>query len=167
LSASSFRHLLVVIGDEQDEMWALLDRAVELADAEHARLTLAKTCGPGRVAMCLCSFAALACAPPVRAEQLQLEASRRLAQAAEFVPAAIPLCTLVLGTDTPRSLRRLVQTGSYDLIVASQCELRRDHGLRRAIRKLGIAALMVTTEPVAQSRLLARKAFRPRPAPQI
>ena len=39
-----------------------------------------------------------------------------------------------------------------------------DRGLRRAIRKLGIAALMVTSEPVAQSQLPARKAFRPRPA---
>jgi hypothetical protein len=166
MSASSFHHLLALLDDEKEAMWAVLDRAVELADAEHARLTLAKTTAPGPIAVCMCSFIALASAPPVTDEELQADASRRLAQAAEFVPDSISLCTVLLGADTPRALLRLVERGDYDLIVASERDLRHDRGLRRAIRKLGIAALLVTEEPVAQSRLLSREAFRPRPATQ-
>ena len=167
MSASSFHHLLALVDEDEDAMWVVLDRAVELADAEHARLTLATTAGMGRVAMCMCSFAVLSCAPPLTQECLEADASRRLARAAEFVPASIPLCTVVLGSEIGRSLRCLVARGEYDLILASATQLRRNRSLRRAIRKLGIAALMVTAEPVAQSRLLSRKAFRPRPAPQI
>ena len=166
MSASSFHHLLALIDDDKHAMWSVLDRAVELAEAENARLTLAKTTAPGRVAVCMCSFVALGYAPPVSDEQLQAEASRRLAQAAEFVPPTIPLCTVLLCADTARGLRRLVQRGDYDLIVAGERDLRHHPSLRRAIRKLGIAALMVSEEPVAQSRLLSREAFRPRPATQ-
>ena len=147
-------------------MWmTVLDRAVELADAEHARLTLAKTSGLGRVGMCLCSFTVLTCAPPVSKEQLQAEASQRLAQAAESVSDWIPLSTVVLSSDTPRALERLVERSGHDLIVVSESDLAHNRGLRRAVCKLGIAALMVTSEPMAQSRLPVHRAFRPRPAP--
>lgn len=157
--------MLVLVGDDDAATEAVLERAVEMADAEHARLTLAKTSAVGRVGLCLCSFTALTCVPPVTREQLQAEAAQRLARVAESVPDWIPLSTVVLGCDTPRALERLVERDAYDLIVVSESDALHRRGLRRTIRKLGIAALMVTSEPVAQPQPPLRKAFRPRPAP--
>ncbi|HZE05262.1 MAG TPA: hypothetical protein VE127_08570, partial [Solirubrobacteraceae bacterium] len=41
------KHVLAVLEDGESRLWSALDRAIELADAEHARLTLAKTTDPG------------------------------------------------------------------------------------------------------------------------
>jgi hypothetical protein len=156
--------VLALVGDDEDATTSVLDRAVELADAEHARLTLAKTSGAGRVALCLCSFTVLTCAPAVTREQMQAEAAQRLAQVADSIPDWIPLSTVVLGCDTPRALERLVEHGAYDLLVVSERDVLQ-RGLRRAIRRLGIATLMLAAEPVAQPQPPVRRAFRPLPAP--
>jgi hypothetical protein len=150
-----------MLDDQPEGVWAVLERAVELAEGEHARLTLAKTCGPGRVASCMCSFGALACTPPVSYGDLQAEAAGRLARAAEMVPASISLTTVVLGRDTAGSLRSLVGAGCHDLLVVRAGFLARRRGLRRAITKLEIATLTVAPAPVAPSRLPARQPLRP------
>ena len=167
MSASSFRHVLALLGDDAQAMWEVLDRAVELAEAEHARLTLATPADPGVMVSLLCPLAgvALYTLPPTEAE-LQAGAGDRLAQAAEFVPVSIPLTTVVLKGDTTLALRRLVESGCHDLLVAHDELLAHNRRLRRAIRKLGIPTLTVPPERVAQSRLSLHKASRTRPATQ-
>ena len=49
MSADSFRQVLALLHDTEHEMWRVLERAIELADTERARLTLAKTTDPGRL----------------------------------------------------------------------------------------------------------------------
>jgi hypothetical protein len=167
LSASSFLHVLALLDDDSEAMWGVLDRAVELADAENARLTLATPSDPGPVVSCFCGLCGLVvCAVPVSEAELQAAATNRLARAAEFVPASIPLTTVVLGNDTARALRGVVESGCHDLLIARERMLAHNRRLRRAIHKLGIATLTVCAEPVAQSRLLSREALRPRPAAQ-
>jgi hypothetical protein len=43
----STRHVLAVLDHDEGRLWASLDLAVQIADAERARLTLAKTTSPG------------------------------------------------------------------------------------------------------------------------
>jgi nucleotide-binding universal stress UspA family protein len=160
MSASSFRHVLALL-DDSDESSAVLERAVELADAENARLTLAKFAPSETLVVCV-AMAPLACAVPVAEEVLQAEACRRLADAAELVPASIPLTTVLLRPDAVASLRETVERGGHDLLVATRRTLDRSRKLRRAIRDLGISTLTVSAEPEARERLLARLSVQSR-----
>ncbi len=77
--------------------------AISLAEREHARLTLAKTCASARTYVWVTPFAVGGgYVPPALASPD--EASRILSAAVERVPESIPVTTLVLGPDTKRAL---------------------------------------------------------------
>jgi Universal stress protein family len=166
VGASSFRHVLALLDDDSCAMCSVLDRAIELAGAEHARLTLAKTTDPGWVTSCLCAYGALAGAVPLTDAELQERAGHRLARAAEFVPGSISLTTVVLGRDTPSAVRRLAEGACYDLLVVSHRLLAHSRRLRRVVKRLGISMLTVSLEPAPRLEPLAGNAFGPRPAAQ-
>ena len=166
MSTTSFRHVLALLEDDSDGMWGVLERAVELADAERARLTLAKTVDGTAIVTCACALGPMLCAVPLTEEALKQEGADRLAQAAEFVPASIPLTTVLLGWDTPRSLRCLVKQGCHDLLIVGSRYVKHRPMLRRAIRKLGISTLTVSPEPAPKLRLLSREPLQHRPLAQ-
>jgi hypothetical protein len=166
MSARSFRHVLAVLHDDSRGACGVLDRAIELAEAERARLTLAMVTDPGWVVSWLCAYGAFTCTVPVTDAELKEAAGHRLAQAAEFVPASIPVTTVVLGRDTARAVRRLAEGGCYDLLVVSDRLLARGCKLRHVVRRLRISTLIVSPEPAPRSRLLSRHAFGARPAAQ-
>jgi hypothetical protein len=130
----SMCNVLGVLGDSEDEMWETLDAAVALADAENARLTLVKTCDDGRTYVWVTPFAfgGAYVPPPVDSPT---EAARILARAVEFVPARIPVTTLVLDTDTQRSLLKLLRDGHYGAVVAEEYLLAHCRRLRRELRR--------------------------------
>ncbi len=63
------------------------------------------------------------------------EAGRILARATEQVPQSIPVTTLVLGADTQDALRKLLQTGNYDAVVAEASLLDDMAGVRAATER--------------------------------
>lgn len=162
MSANGFCHVLALLEDDPDGMWGVLERAVELADAERARLTLAKTVDGTSMVNCACALGPVMCAIPLGEEALKEEAAGRLAHAAEFVPASIPLTTVLLGWDTTRALRCVVNHGCYDLLVVGSRYIKYRPMLRRAMRRLGISTLMVTPQPAPKLRLLSREPLQSR-----
>jgi hypothetical protein len=157
VSASSFHHVLALLEDDSSGDWSVLDRAIELAEAEHARLTLAQTADLGGVVVsCISVCGAVTCTVPPTEAELREGAGHRLAKAAEFVPASIPLTTVLLERDTARAVRRLAESGCYDLLVVSDRLFAHSRKLRRVVRRLGISTLSVSPEPVPLPQLLSR-----------
>jgi hypothetical protein len=142
----SMRNVVGVLEDRPDRLWSTFSAAVELADDQHARLTLVKTSETSQLyAWCAPLSIGGVCIPPD--EDPQLSAGRLLARAAEFVPMEIPLTTLVLGPDTQRDLCRLIEYGCYDALVASERFLRRARKLRRACGHSDIETVGVQATP--------------------
>lgn len=166
MSATSFCRVLALLDSDPEDCRDVLERAIELAEAERSRLTLARTTSPGRVVACMCSFSALACAPTVSDGELRAEAGRQLARAAALVPGSIPLTTVLLGHDSARALRQLVQSGCHDLIVLRRDVIAHSRCLRRAIRRLGVSTLIVEPAAASAPRAELPDTFRPRPATQ-
>lgn len=143
-----FHHVLGVLDDDEVGVGTVLADAVRLAEAERARLTLAKTTDPGRLVRWLRPCAVLSLIVPMT-EILSAEADmtaiagHRLARAAEFVPDSIPITTLLLGPQTGTALRALIRSDTYDVVVARAALLARNPRLRRELRKLGVCALAV------------------------
>lgn len=137
----SMCNVLAILGDDEAQISDTLAAAVELADAEHARLTLAKTCVSCQrylwASPFLCGNVYL---PP---EDKQAEASRALARAIEQVPSTIPVTTFVLGPETGRELRRLVHNGNYNALVAPRRLLSHRPRLCQELQQLGILTLPV------------------------
>jgi hypothetical protein len=146
----SFRHVLGVLEDDEDRLWTVLDRAVDLAEAECAPLTLAKTSDPGWIVRWLEPFVILSAFLPTVRPDFHAKAGDRLARAAEFVPGSIPITTLILGLDTPCALRALAQTGTYDVVVATAALLARNRLLTRELRRRGICTLGIPCTGDAQ-----------------
>jgi hypothetical protein len=139
----SMCNVLGVLGDSEDQVWATLNAAIDLADAENARLTLVKTCDCGRPYVWITPFAygGAYVPPPVDSPA---EAARLLARVAEFVPGTISLTSLVLGPDTQRALVRLLHAGNYGAVVADKQLLTHCRRLRRELRREGIREVPVT-----------------------
>lgn len=146
MSCCHFRHVLAVLDQQERATWAVLDRAVELAEAERARLTLAQTTDPGLIVKWFAPLAMLSRVGCAVEFDLERFARDRLARASEFVPASIPLTTVLLGTDTPCAVRRLATHDVYDLVVINSALLARSHRLRREIRRLELCALTVSPQ---------------------
>jgi hypothetical protein len=140
VSADRFRHVLAILDGEPEDYRHVMARAAELADAEHARLTLAKTRGPSWLAHGVCVFPLVAVPPAVDLEQ---HARDVLARTAELIPETVSLSTLLLGDDACLSLRRLLGRGDYDLLVADERYLRRKRRLRRLLQRADISTLAV------------------------
>jgi hypothetical protein len=147
MSSNGFRNVLAILDGEPERRRAVLERASEIAELEHARLTLAKTREDVRLAACACVFGVATLPPPLELEKHDLDA---LARTAEQMPQTISLTTLLLGSDAHDSLRALLREGAYDLLVADMRFLRRHRRLRRLLRRDGVSALAVADRPPAR-----------------
>jgi hypothetical protein len=138
----SMCNVIGVLGDEEDEIWDTFRAAVDLADAERSRLTLVKTCDEGRAYVWVTpfGFGGAYVPPPVDSPQ---EAERTLARIAESVPNSIPVTTCVLGCNTQDALLKLLRSGHYNALVASQDLLGHCRRLRRELRRQDIQTVVV------------------------
>lgn len=141
----SMCNVIGVLGDNEDQMWETFNAAVALAESEHARLTLAKTCDDGRAYVWVTPFAfgGVYVPPPLDSPA---DASRALARVVESVPDCIPVTTLVLGTDTQRSLVQLLHGGQYGALVADADLIKHARKLRRELRRNEIRCVPVTLD---------------------
>jgi hypothetical protein len=142
-----YHGILAVIGADAAEGDAVLARAAELAEEGHGRLTLAAVAHPGRLVTWLSGLAISAAAlPPVRDELVTL-AEHRLARAAEFMPGTISLTTMVITEPPRRSVRRLLDSGCFDLLVIGA-----HLAAKRALAQVPIPVLVVpAAEPAPRS----------------
>jgi len=140
-------HVLALLEDAEPRMWSAFDRAVALAGEDDARLTLAKTTDPGWLMRWFAPAALQSMC--VSAEDLDFRrlASHKLALAAEFVPARIPVTTLVLGFNTARAVSDLVRDGAYDVVVATGVLLSRQRRLRRELTARGVRIVVAPRRP--------------------
>ncbi len=161
MSCGSFRHVLAVLDHQERATWAVLERAVDLAESQRTRLTLAQTTDPGVIVKWFGPLAMLSRVGCFAEFDLQRFALDRLARASEFVPASIPLTTVLLGPDTPCALRRLAGKELYDLVVINSALLAHSHRLRREIRKLGICALTVSLDSASETAPSAMGSYAP------
>jgi hypothetical protein len=139
--------VLAVLEDGEEQIQGCLAAAVEIAERDHARLTLAKTTDPGRLVRWLCPFAVGTLYLPA---QISLEAGHTLARAAEFVPQDIPLTTVLLSDDTQRELVRLLRAGRFGAVVAGAPLLARGgprSKLNRELGRLGLDVVPVVPAP--------------------
>lgn len=142
MSCHAFLHVLVLLDDDERAMFPVLDRAIELAEVEHARLTIAKTTDPGRIVRWFGPMAMISRGGPMIEPPLDCQ-SRALDCAAAYVPASIPLTRVLLGSNTGRALRRLAQTQCYDLLIVREGFAAHNRRLRKEIRALGLSELAV------------------------
>jgi hypothetical protein len=160
MSSASFRHVLAILDGDPEDYSHVIARAVELAEAERARLTLAKTRGPLWLAHGVCVFPLVTVPPAV---DLERHARDVLARTAELIPQTVSLSTLLLGDDACLSLRRVLGRGDYDLLVADERYLRRRWRLRRLLQRADISTLAVVRGE-RDSRTLAPEAAERHPA---
>jgi hypothetical protein len=144
-------HLVALLDHDERPMWSVVDRAIELAEAKRAPLTLAATAGQGRITAWLAPLALLSRVPPVADADLRVRAGNQLARAAEFVPASVPLTTLRLATDGAGAVRELAQSGSYDLLVIGHGLIAHSRRVRRELRRTGLSVLIACPEAVTGS----------------
>lgn len=138
-------HVLAVLGDGEASMWRTYGAAVELAEAAHARLTLAKTCEDGRAYVWAAPFAVGGAYLPPPYESPE-EAAQLLAQVATHVPATIPVTTVVLGADTQSSLLELLGSGRYGALVLDADLLAHCRRLRRQLRREPLRTLAISSD---------------------
>jgi hypothetical protein len=144
-------HILAVLGTDDHEADVVLREAVELAEREHATLTLAALTGETWLMRWLAALAlsAAACAPTLG--DLATFAERRVARAAEFIPTGVSVTTTVVA-----DARRLVASGRYDLVVIGARQ-----AARHRLKHLTIPALVV---PKTGGHHRYRTATAPSPA---
>lgn len=142
----SARHVLGVLEDDGPSLWRTFDCAVALADRELARLTLAKTTDPGVLLRWFGGAAMQSVA--LSSDELDFPriASHTLARVVEFVPAGIPVTTVVLGTNTTRALLAVIERGCFDTLVAGETLLTRRR-LRCALGRIEIRTVVPAGPP--------------------
>jgi hypothetical protein len=142
MSCRSFRHVLALLGDDEAEMWSVLTRAIELAESERARLTIAKTTDPGWIVRWFAPLAALwRCGVMMTLDSAYNQ--RALDRASAHVPASIPLTRVLLGQDTARGVRSVAERSCCDLLVAPASLMARSRSLRREVRRLELCTWTV------------------------
>src|SRR4051794_17041374 len=104
--------ILAILSTDEHEAEVVLRAAVELAEQEHATLTLAALTGETRLMRWLAalSLSAAACAPTLA--DVATFAERRVARAAEFIPTGVSVTTTVVADPRP-----LLGSGRFDLVV--------------------------------------------------
>jgi nucleotide-binding universal stress UspA family protein len=110
-------HRVLVAFDGSPGAWAALDRAIDLAVANRALLTIASV-AEEPLAMWM-GFGAM-CVPYTRETfRLQAESAmrRHLAEARDEVPATVSVTTRLLHGRPARALAALADEGRYDLVV--------------------------------------------------
>lgn len=149
------RHVLAVLEDDEPRLWGALERAIELADAEQARLTLAKTTDPGRIMRWFAPAALQSMGVSADELDVRVTAGHRLAAAVEFVPAWIPVTTRLVGQSTTRGLILLLRRGVYDALVATDTLLARNRRLRAELCRLGVRSVAATRRPASPAEMLS------------
>jgi hypothetical protein len=142
MSCRAFHHVLVLLDDDDRAMWSVLERAIEIAEVERARLTIAKTTDPGRLVRWFAPLATVSRAGLV-VEPDTASPCCLLDRASTSVPASIPLTRVLLGDDTACALRRLAENTTYDLVVMREGFTAHRGPVRREIRRLGLSVLLV------------------------
>jgi hypothetical protein len=150
----SICNVLAVLSDDTDQIRETFNTAVELAEAENARLTLAKTCEYGNSYVWISPFGVGGAYLPPSSDSPQTAACL-LARIAEFVPTWIPVTTIVLEQSTQRSLIKLLDDGHYGAVVADAKLFPRCRRLRRRLRQGQILAVPVKTGSRESSALEA------------
>jgi hypothetical protein len=135
--------VLAVLGDGEDSMQATCTAAIDLAESTNARLTLVRTCEPGRSYVWIAPFAVGAAYLPPEVESPE-EAARQLARIVEQVPNWIPLTTMVLTSDSQTCLLKLLHEHHFGAIVADADLLSRWRRLRRELRREQLRTVLVT-----------------------
>jgi hypothetical protein len=134
--------VLAVLGDGEDSMQATCRAAIDLAESTNARLTLVRTCEPGRSYVWVAPFAVGAAYLPPEVESPD-EAARQLARIVEQVPNWIPVTTLVLTSDTQACLLKLLRERHFGAIVADAGLLSRWRRLRREVLREQLQTVLV------------------------
>ncbi len=145
----SVHHVLGVLEDDERRLWSTFDRAVTLAAAEQARLTLVKTTNPGRLMRWFAPAALQSMCVSAQDLDFRTIASHTLARAAEFVPGSIPVTTVLLGQDTTGRLLAMLRSGPYDAFVTTDALL--NHRLRRELRRLEIRTVLAPRRPASSA----------------
>jgi len=107
-----FNNILVAVDGSRHSDRALC-QAIDLADAEHSRLTLMTGIPPVAVA----GFAASAAALGEAIRAAQAEAEKIIARARDRVPGDIPVTTIVTEEPIRSALIKQIKKGNHDLIV--------------------------------------------------
>jgi hypothetical protein len=147
--------VLGVLEDSDRQMWSVAARAVEIARATGARLTLAKTTDPGRLMRWFAPSASLqSCSLSSSCDNVEgfREAGYALARVTEFVPADLRITKVLLGGDTVGSLLHLLRRGAFDVVVLND-RLARGRRLRRALPRLDVTTVS-TSVTRAQPELI-------------
>ncbi|MGH2860692.1 MAG: hypothetical protein ACRDLT_04190 [Solirubrobacteraceae bacterium] len=135
-------NVLAVLSDGEESMRATFEAAVGLADRANARLTLAKTCDPGRAYVWVAPFAAGAAYLPPELESPD-DAARLLSRLAEQVPGSIPLTTLVLGCDPQAPILKLLRERHFGVVVADHYQLSRWRRVRRELQREQVPTVLI------------------------
>jgi nucleotide-binding universal stress UspA family protein len=113
--AHPVRRILVAFDGSQGA-WAALERAVEIAVAQSALLTIAAVIPEPHVYAGLGPFA-LPYSPDTLRRDAEREMLRMLGAARDEVPANVSLTTILLTGRPAKALAHLAATGDYDLVV--------------------------------------------------
>jgi hypothetical protein len=151
----SAQHVLGVLEDDERRLWATLEQAIAVAEAEYARLTLAKTTDPGWLLRWFAPAALNAMCLSSEELDFQTTASHKLARAAEFVPGCVPVTTLLLGESTTSALVELIRRGHHDVVVMTDALLAHSRRLRCELRQLGIRTVLVSSRPASPAGVAA------------
>jgi hypothetical protein len=145
-------HVLGVLEDDDQRLWATLEQAIAVAEAEYARLTLAKTTDPGWLMRWFAPAALNAMCVSSEELDFRTAASHKLARAAEFVPGCVPVTTMLLGDSTATALAELIARGPHDVVVMSDVMHAHCRRLRCALKTHDIRAVLVPSRPGANPR---------------
>jgi hypothetical protein len=137
--------VLAVLGDGEESMQATCRAAIELAESSNARLTLVRTCEPGRAYVWVAPFAAGGAYLPPEVESPE-EAARQLASFVELVPSSIPVTTLVVSSDPQKCLLKLLRERHFGAVVVDASLLSRWRRLRRQLRLEQLQMVLITGE---------------------
>ncbi len=144
--------VLAVVGEDSPQTQATLCAAVELAERENARLTLARTrVTVGAYAWAM-PFGPAYGDPCVESPE---QACLAVARIARGVPPGTPLTTLVLDQTPQKALVKLVAGGNFGAVVAEPRLLTRCRRLRRLLAQMGVLAVpvMLDAEPTHHARV--------------
>jgi hypothetical protein len=138
-------NVLAVLGDGEESMQATCHAAIELAQSSNARLTLVRTCEPGRAYVWVAPFAVGAAYLPAEVQSPE-DAARELARFVDQVPDSISVTTLVLGSDSQACVLKLLGERHFGAIVADADLLSRWRRLRRELRREQLQTVLIRAE---------------------
>ncbi len=141
----SAQQVLGLLEDDERRLWATLEQAIAVAEAEYSRLTLAKTTDPGWLMRWFAPAALNAMCVSSEELDFRTAASHKLARAAEFVPGCVPVTTVLLGDSTVTAVGDLLGRGRHDVVVVSDFLHAHCRRLRCVLKTHGVRTVLVPT----------------------